>query len=102
MNGTNTESLPLFVYGTLKSRLIRLFLLHSLIKGTPFILRGYEKKGLNVNPCKGKSVNGYLLFVTPRQLERLDKYEDLGTTYKRIKVRQDDTDMWLYIKIETS
>lgn len=66
----------------------------SPIKKEPYSLFGYNKYGLNIKEEEGGEVKGFVLTITTEQLKQLDRYE--GSSYKRIKVKLEDGEVWAY------
>ena len=82
----------LFVYGTLKDRKVQKKVFNESLKGIYDSLTGYKKSKIITKkgtfpvivPEKGDLVKGLNIFVTPRELKSIDKYE--GFEYKKKKV----------------
>lgn len=86
-----------FVYGTLRYRLVRGLIIRGASDPRPAVLKGYKRQGLDIQPQPGASVEGLLLTVNAGQLRRLDRYERLGVRYEREQVRlEDGTLAWVY------
>lgn len=86
-----------FVYGTLRYRLVRGLIIRGASDPRPAVLKGYKRQGLDIQPQPGVSVEGLLLTVNAEQLRRLDRYERLGVRYEREQVRlEDGTLAWVY------
>lgn len=89
---------PLFVYGTLKNPLIRLYACGCITEAEPTTLNDYRKDGLNIVPDQSSVVNGELLLVSSTELRRLDRYEDVPENYQRKSITINGIDTWVYIK----
>lgn len=91
------DSQRVFVYGTLRYRLVRGLIIRGASDPRPAVLEGYKRQGLDIEPQPGASVEGLLLTVNARQLRRLDRYERLGVRYERERVSlKDGTTAWVY------
>lgn len=91
-----TESV--FVYGTLTNPVIRSLVCRCLVSGIPSTLPDHAQDGLTIYYEPGSQVNGYILLITPSELQRLDKYERTPNRYRRETVRIDNQQHWVYIK----
>ena len=90
----------LFVFGTLKSPVVRWLVTGSRIASQPAKLHGYSRHGLDIRENDDAVVHGLLLRVTERQLRRLDRYERLGTQYHRFQVvLADGEPAWVYQRL---
>lgn len=90
----------LFVFGTLRSPVVRWIVMGRTGEPEPAILAGYQKEALDITPAPGGEVHGYVLMVSPQELARLDRYERLGIRYERIKMSlADDSRAWVYRRI---
>src|SRR5215207_8708377 len=89
----------LFVYGTLKDPEVQMHLVGRTIEGTPDRLRGYRSHNLlnypTALPDSSGWLNGLLLTITEKELQRFDEYE--GAAYERVRVCLDSgTEAWMY------
>lgn len=92
-----------FVFGTLRNKFVRTLVTRSWIAGTPARLPGYRRTGLDLTPDPDAMTEGELLYVTPLQLRRLDRYERVGTRYERFLYPLDDGSMaWVYRRMPNS
>ena len=90
----------LFVYGTLRHRLLRQIVIGSHAPPRQAWLDGYRREGLDIVVSPGERVEGLLLTVDAGQLRRLDRYERLGVRYDRYQVTlADGTSAWVYRRI---
>lgn len=91
------ETARVFVYGTLRYRLVRTLVMRAGGEPRPAVLEDYARVGLDLRPRAGARVEGLLLRVDREQLRRLDRYERLGVRYGRQRLRlQDGTRAWVY------
>lgn len=92
--------LPVFAYGTLKNPAIRFVVTLSTQDERPARLAGWAREGRDIDPAPGAATEGVVFDVTPRELRRLDRYERLGTLYRRIPVTlEDGTAAWAYDRL---
>ncbi|SFR62212.1 Gamma-glutamyl cyclotransferase, AIG2-like [Marinobacter daqiaonensis] len=90
----------LFVFGTLRSPVVRWIVMGRGGEEQVAILEGYEKEGLDITPRAGSEVEGDLITVTAEELARLDRYERLGIRYERVKMAlADGTSAWVYRRL---
>lgn len=98
-NRHQTTSETLFVYGTLKNPIIRFYACRCLTSSEELSVSGYRVEDRNLIPTDIDSkVNGYLLAVTPTELERFDRYEGVPEQYQRVKHNFDSLTAWVYVK----
>lgn len=91
----------LFVFGTLRSPLVRWVIMGRAGDQEPAILVGYRKEALDIAPDPEAEVPGYVLMVSPLELSRLDRYERLGIRYNRIKMALGDgSNAWVYRRLD--
>ena len=89
-----------FVYGTLRYGPVRWIVMGDSGSPVPARLEGFERHGLDLSPSDHSHVDGLLLTVSPRALERLDRYERLGIRYERIEqTLADGTTAWVYVRL---
>lgn len=90
----------LFVFGTLRSPLVRWVVMGRMGEHEPAVLDGYRKEALDITPDPAEEVHGYVLMVSPLELSRLDRYERLGIRYERIKMAlADGSSAWVYRRL---
>lgn len=94
----DTDKSSVFVYGTLKNPLVRLYACACLTSETPAILSGYRKEGLNIVLDSSSTVEGEILEVSQVELKRFDRYEDTPNNYRRRQVIIGDSTVWVYVK----
>lgn len=92
------EPHSLFVYGTLQNNFLRYYACRCLVPEIPATLPGYQKVGLNIVPAATQSVSGAILHVSPTELNRIDRYEDVPKNYTRETVTINGDTHWVYIK----
>lgn len=92
-----------FAYGTLLVPAVQSSVMGRLIEGTPDRLAGYRKTRIqdgadsypNLAPDANSEVEGRVIEVTQRELDRIDMYE--GALYSRHKVTlKSGTEAWAY------
>ncbi|SHM54420.1 gamma-glutamylcyclotransferase family protein [Halomonas cupida] len=89
-----------FVYGTLRSPVVRWLVTTDYLESTPAVLEDYRRDGLDVDTAPGHQVEGELLSVDRETLLELDRYERLGVRYRRVPVKlQDGQQVWLYQRL---
>lgn len=89
-----------FVYGTLRNRLVRRVVIGRSVEVRSATLPGYRKEGLDVVPEPGSLTTGLLFEVGGAELRRLDRYERVGIRYERIEhVLSDGTPAWVYRRL---
>lgn len=89
-----------FVYGTLRSPVVRWLVTTDYLESTPAVLEDYRRDGLDVDTAPGHQVAGELLSVDRETLLELDRYERLGVRYRRVLVElQDGQQVWLYQRL---
>jgi gamma-glutamylcyclotransferase (GGCT)/AIG2-like uncharacterized protein YtfP len=87
----------LFVYGTLRSQLMRFIVTGRMQEAEPAALPGFRRENLNVTRDPDAKVEGYVIHVSDSELRRLDRYERTGQRYERVRVILDDgTSAWVY------
>lgn len=89
---------PLFVYGTLTNPLVRTAMCQCLVSTTPAQLTGYRKVGRNIIASSTAVVAGELMYITPTELARLDRYEQVPENYLRHRVEVAGKRVWVYSK----
>jgi gamma-glutamylcyclotransferase (GGCT)/AIG2-like uncharacterized protein YtfP len=88
----------IFVYGTLTNPIIRTYACWCLVGSTPATLADYRQAGLTVLPEPGAQVDGRLVTVSPTELARIDRYENIPDTYRRVQLDTTSTQAWIYIR----
>ncbi len=95
----------LFVYGTLRDREIQKSVFGRIAVLKPTVLEGYSKSEIVVDgmtypaliPDKNNFVEGFVMSVTPKELELIDEYET--NAYRRVMVfLRSKQKAWVYIK----
>ncbi|WP_245578396.1 gamma-glutamylcyclotransferase family protein [Marinobacterium litorale] len=90
-----------FVYGTLRSPIVRRLVIGEWVESEPARLSGYRKTGLDLEPDQGRSVEGETFTVSRPELLRLDRYERLGIRYERVSIElTDGSQAWVYQRLE--
>lgn len=90
-----------FVYGTLRSAVVRWLVTGEWLSSAPAVLEGYRRDGLDVDLAPGHQVTGERLSVDGETLRELDRYERLGVRYRRVAVElQNGHQAWLYQRLE--
>lgn len=94
---------PVFVYGTLRSSLVRRLVFGADGDPQSAVLPGFRRRGLDLVDAPDDpdaEVPGLLLRVSPAQLAALDRYEKLGVRYQRLPVTlADGTEAWVYRRL---
>ncbi|SEG65589.1 gamma-glutamylcyclotransferase family protein [Marinobacterium lutimaris] len=89
-----------FVYGTLRSPLVRWLVIGRNPETRTTTLTGFRKEGLDLETDSGSGVNGDLFHVSADELKRLDRYERLGIRYRRVEIELGDgSRAWVYLRI---
>lgn len=89
-----------FVYGTLRSSLVRWLVTGRAMSSEPATLTGFRREGLDLAPVPGARVEGEVIVVSAGELARLDRYERLGIRYERIRQTLDDgREVWVYRRL---
>ena len=87
----------LFVYGTLRSQLVRFVVTGRTQEAEPAALPGFRRESLDILRDPHAKVPGYVISVSDAELRRLDRYERTGQRYERIEVTLDDgSSAWAY------
>ena len=87
----------LFVYGTLKYPIVRNLVCLCRSETKDVTLNDYAKEGLNIVPQSGSDVEGKIIYVSDRELARIDKYENVPDKYLRDKIIIDDVEHFVYL-----
>jgi gamma-glutamylcyclotransferase (GGCT)/AIG2-like uncharacterized protein YtfP len=88
----------LFVYGTLENPIIRSVMCRCVTVASNATLTDYRQAGLNIIPSPGELVTGELIRLSPQELSRLDRYEDVPNNYIRKAVEIDGDTVWVYLQ----
>jgi putative glutamine amidotransferase len=90
-----------FVYGSLRSAMVRRIVMGRAGDPRPAVLPGYEREGRhNARPAPGGKIHGLVLTVTADELRRLDRYERLGLRYERVEAElEEGASVWLYRRL---
>lgn len=95
-----TAAHEVFVYGTLRYAPVRWLVIGGSVAPRAAVLPGFERRGLDVVPARGASVDGLALAVDVDQLARLDRFERLGVRYGRTRVvLADGSSAWVYRRV---
>lgn len=95
---------PLFIYGTLRDPKILKKAMGRLEKGIPAVAVGYKRGTIQfekesypfIRKNKNSTVRGKLLFVTSKELKRLDIWEAKFYKRKKVKVKGEKS-AWAYV-----
>jgi gamma-glutamylcyclotransferase (GGCT)/AIG2-like uncharacterized protein YtfP len=89
-----------FVYGTLRSGLVRWVVTGRAGDSRPAILEDFRREGLDLMEAPGERVEGELITVSAEELARLDRYERLGLRYERVRLAlADGREAWVYRRL---
>ncbi|MCH4562830.1 gamma-glutamylcyclotransferase [Halomonas sp. EGI 63088] len=89
-----------FVYGTLRSGLVRWVVTGRIGESTPAVLEDFRREGLDLVEAPGARVEGEVIDVSAEELARLDRYERLGLRYERVTVELvDGREVWVYRRL---
>ena len=89
-----------FVYGTLRSGLVRWVVTGRRGDSEPAELEGFRREGLDLTEAPGERVEGEVIDVTAEELARLDRYERLGIRYERVALElTDGREVWVYRRL---
>ncbi|GHE19538.1 gamma-glutamylcyclotransferase family protein [Halomonas urumqiensis] len=89
-----------FVYGTLRSSVVRWLVTGRAMSSEPAILDGFRRERLDLVSAPGARVEGEVIVVSADELARLDRYERLGIRYERIRQTLDDgREAWVYRRL---
>jgi gamma-glutamylcyclotransferase (GGCT)/AIG2-like uncharacterized protein YtfP len=90
-----------FVYGTLRYPLVRWLVYGRSGEPVPARLSGYRRQGLDIRADPSATVEGLRLAVSSAELRALDRYEQLGIRYHRLRVALGDgSTAWVYQRLE--
>ncbi|MDF1614552.1 gamma-glutamylcyclotransferase family protein [Desulfurivibrio dismutans] len=91
---------PVFVYGTLRSSLVRHLVFGGGGDPRPAVLPGFRRQGLALLDDESAEVPGLLLQISAAELAAMDRYERLGVRYQRLPVTlADGTEAWVYRRL---
>jgi len=89
-----------FVYGTLRSGLVRWAVTGRAGESRPAILEDFRRTALDLEEAPGERVKGEVITVSAKELGRLDRYERLGIRYERVRLKlTDGTTAWVYRRL---
>ncbi|MDR5892558.1 MULTISPECIES: gamma-glutamylcyclotransferase family protein [Halomonas] len=89
-----------FVYGTLRSGLVRWVVTGRAGESRPAVLEDFRRSALDLEEAPGERVEGEVITVSAEELARLDRYERLGIRYERVRlVLADGTEAWVYRRL---
>lgn len=98
---TRQEPHRVFVYGTLRSGVVRWLVYGRWGDPRPAVLPGYHREGLNIERRPGAEVEGVVLSVSDEELVALDRYERIGVRYNRHRLTlASGRDAWVYARIQ--
>ena len=87
----------LFVYGTLRSPLVRFVVTRRTQPQEPATLPGFRRVNRDIAYEPDAEVEGYVVYVSTTELRRLDRYERTGQVYERVRViLEDGESAWVY------
>ncbi|PMR75613.1 gamma-glutamylcyclotransferase family protein [Billgrantia endophytica] len=89
-----------FVYGTLRFAPVRWVVMGRAGETRSAILEDFRRDGLDIAEAPEEQVEGKVVVVSDRELERLDRYERLGIRYGRMNRRlADGSEAWVYQRL---
>ncbi|MFY0988959.1 gamma-glutamylcyclotransferase family protein [Halomonas sp. C05BenzN] len=89
-----------FVYGTLRSGLVRWLVTGRAGESQPAVLEDFRREGLDLAEAPGERVEGEVIEVSAGELARLDRYERLGIRYERVRLElADGREVWVYRRL---
>lgn len=90
-----------FGFATLTSPLVRFVVVGRPVPTQAAGLADFQREGRDILPQAGTVLSGQVFTVTPDELLRLDRYERLGTRYRRDPMVLEDGAMaWVYSLME--
>lgn len=93
-------SYQVFAYGTLKHPWVRRFILGRSVEVTVDQLTGYERQGLDLREDAEAVTVGVRFWVDATEMQRLDRYEQLGVRYRREEVvLASGSHAWVYRRL---
>lgn len=90
----------LIVYGTLTNPLVRFYACRCLTPSTPIELPGFTVRDRSLHAASS-TASGQLLRLTPVELARFDRYENVPTAYERTRLSIGTTTAWVYRRVDT-
>lgn len=89
-----------FVYGTLRSGLVRWVVTGRAGESRPATLENFRRTALDLEEAPGEGVEGEVITVSAEELARLDRYERLGIRYERVRLTlADGSEAWVYRRL---
>lgn len=89
-----------FVYGTLRSGVVRWLVKGRAGEVEAQVLPDHIKSGLDIEEAPGKQLEGVVLEVSAAELRRLDRYERIGLRYQReLLTLADGSEAWVYSRL---
>lgn len=89
-----------FVYGTLRSGLVRWVVTGRAGESRPAVLEEFRRSALDLEEAPGERVEGEVITVSAEELARLDRYERLGIRYQRVRLTlADGAEAWVYRRL---
>lgn len=89
-----------FVYGTLRSGLVRWVVTGRAGESRAATLEGFRRTALDLEDAPGERVIGEVITVSAEELARLDRYERLGIRYERVRLTlADGSAAWVYRRL---
>ncbi len=89
-----------FVYGTLRSGLVRWVVTGRAGESRPATLEDFRRSALDLEEAPGERVQGEVITVSAEELARLDRYERLGIRYERVRLTlADGSEAWVYRRL---
>ncbi|WP_416140641.1 gamma-glutamylcyclotransferase family protein [Halomonas sp. HK25] len=89
-----------FVYGTLRSALVRWVVTGRAGDSRPAVLEDFRRTALDLEESPGERVEGEVITVSAEELARLDRYERLGIRYERVRLTlADGSAAWVYRRL---
>lgn len=86
-----------FGFATLTSPWVRLIVIGRPVSAQDATLAGFRREGRDILPQAGTVLAGQVFDVAPDELLRLDRYERLGTRYRRdLMTLEDGRQAWVY------
>lgn len=86
-----------FGYATLTNPVVRLVVVGRLVPSEPGRLPGMRRDGRDLRDAPGQMLDGRVFSVSGPELARLDRFERLGTRYRRDRaVLADGSVAWVY------
>lgn len=93
----------LFVYGTLQNPLIRFLTCRCITPSEPYAISGFHVVKRNLLPAEPEAiVHGQIIEVTPVELTRFDRYEQVPKRYVRVRASFIPREPWVYLRRETA